>query len=266
MGDVNNTAKVLADCLLALKEEPEAPTAALSLLKTYCKFDNALCFALGNGSYKSYITLNIALGGNVVVIPRDKLPLPKNGMNRIGPGKLLKLKDVRAESTLWACPLTGENPARFLFMAASVPGAAFKAELLETALREAGEVLIPQGAQKRSADRGRREGQNAVMEALLKYSRTAPAFQGIVLQTPRKPARGTPRETPEEFFRRLAFIVDSFARVVKLPSNDALVLLPDTRDRELISHRLSKTLNTPSLTSFESEKPEQAFSLLQPYL
>jgi hypothetical protein len=191
------------------------------------------------------------------------LGLSRNGINRIGQGKLLKLKDVNAESTLWACPFSGEGPQRFLFMAASGQ-AAFKADLLEAVLKQAGNILLPSG-EPSNADR--REKQNDVMAALLRYSKKVSAFGGIVLRSPQSPPdRGTDAAKLDGFLKQLASMLGSFGAVVKLPSKDALILLPGNRDRNLISHRLSKTLSLTPLAVFESNQPERAFSLLRPYL
>ncbi|MDR3338291.1 MAG: hypothetical protein LBT16_13920 [Treponema sp.] len=255
--DLGKGGEELVQRIRVLKGNKADPGAVLAMLKSYCHFETALCFVLSNGNYKSYAALDLDLGKNRIVIPREKIKLPKKGMNPVGPGRLLNLKGIGPRSVLWACPL-GFSPAlSCLLMVTSDPSSDFDPLLTGRLIGRVGEALIPQGALRESP-----VNEGTLRSELESYSRNRSGFQGIVLQNP----NWISREKLPQYYRKLNGMLRSFARVLVLPSQCALILLPDTKDRELISHRLANTLRTSPLFTFESDRPERAFSLVQPYL
>jgi hypothetical protein len=103
---------------------------------------------------------------------------------------------------------------------------------------------------------------DAVREALLNYGLNNPVYQGIVLDVP----KDTGQNKLERYFSLVSFMVASFGNTIRLPSNCALILLPGTKDRQLIGHRLAKTLRTNALADFEAGKVDQALSRIQSFL
>jgi hypothetical protein len=102
-------------------------------------------------------------------------------------------------------------------------------------------------------------GEKAVLNALQNYWRLNPSFQGIVLEGPK-----TPGEAEFElFFDAAASMASSVGRAVPLPSKNILILFPQAPDRELLTHRLVKSLRTRALASFEAKSPGEAFSRIQ---
>jgi hypothetical protein len=102
----------------------------------------------------------------------------------------------------------------------------------------------------------------AVREALLNYGLNNQAYQGIVLDMPKDAGQ----DKAERYFSLVSFMVASFGNAIRLPSNCALILLPGTRDRQLIGHRLARTLRTNALADFEAENTDQALSRIQSFL
>ena len=62
--------------------------------------------------------------------------------------------------------------------------------------------------------------------------------------------------------RLIQNIIDRAGSVLALPSGNSLILLRGKVDRELIAHRLSKSLNLVSIMSLESKKPEKLIDIL----
>jgi hypothetical protein len=83
------------------------------------------------------------------------------------------------------------------------------------------------------------------------YHKTHPSFQGIILKFP----------ADSKLFR----MVSHFGAAFALSPEHSLVLLPEDVDRELLAHRLSKSLNAPVLDQFQSGDPGEALGLLEPY-
>jgi hypothetical protein len=100
-----------------------------------------------------------------------------------------------------------------------------------------------------------------VWDKLAAYGKDRSGFQGIVLEPP-----GDMEEGPEEFTARVAAMVASFGTALTLPAAGTLILFDKSKDRELISHRISKTLRTRALFNFQADNPGDAYKLLQAYL
>ena len=58
------------------------------------------------------------------------------------------------------------------------------------------------------------------------------------------------------FHVKIQNIIDRAGTVIPLPSGNPLILLRGTVDRELITHRLSRSLDIMPVLSFEAETPE----------
>jgi hypothetical protein len=100
-----------------------------------------------------------------------------------------------------------------------------------------------------------------VEKALEGFWRAGSTYQGIILE--RSGDAGS-----ERFFARASSMAASFGRSFRLPSGDALILFSPgsgspSRDRDLITHRLVKTLRTRALAVFHAGSPEEALSRAQ---
>ncbi|MDR0388285.1 MAG: hypothetical protein LBH57_09655 [Treponema sp.] len=102
-------------------------------------------------------------------------------------------------------------------------------------------------------------GTEAVRNALRNYWLQNSSFQGIVLELPEH-AGGAGFKT---FFAAVSSMVASIGRALPLSSKNVLFLFSKDLDRELLTHRLVKTLRTRALVSFEADSPGEAFSWIQ---
>jgi hypothetical protein len=68
------------------------------------------------------------------------------------------------------------------------------------------------------------------------------------------------------FIADVSRIVKMTGKVIPLNSGCPLILFSPETDRELIAHRLSKTLHTTILFSFEADSPETVINTIQPLL
>jgi hypothetical protein len=103
-------------------------------------------------------------------------------------------------------------------------------------------------------------GQEKTGQEIQEYRKSHPVFQAIVLEFP-----GNSGETGETFGEKAARMAGAFGSVLSLPSGSSLVLIPENMDRELLAHRLAKSLHTQVLCQFEADDPGKALTLLGPY-
>jgi hypothetical protein len=96
---------------------------------------------------------------------------------------------------------------------------------------------------------------------ITQYQKDQAPFQGIILDAPDRGQGGG-----RKFLDRIADMILCFGTVISLPAGRSLILLPASLDRELIAHRISRSLNTPALGAFETPDPEGAMKELRPFL
>ena len=100
--------------------------------------------------------------------------------------------------------------------------------------------------------------EKAIMEKLyagfLKYG----VFQGIVLEALKYSAG--------EFSGRLSSMVSNFGSAEGLAPGRALIIFSTKVDGELIGKHLAKTVPGNNLFSFQANNPQEAFSLVKPFL
>jgi hypothetical protein len=90
------------------------------------------------------------------------------------------------------------------------------------------------------------------------------SYQGIILGLPKYAGK----TGFEKFFGMVSSMVASFGHTLRLPSGDVLILFsPEdsspSRDRDLLTHRLVKTLRTRALAGFHAESPEEVLSRIR---
>jgi hypothetical protein len=107
-------------------------------------------------------------------------------------------------------------------------------------------------------------GTEEVRNIIRGYWLRNPSCQGIVLELPEYAKRDCfPEAGFETFFGTVASMVASFGRAVRLPSKNILILFSKAGDRELLTHRLVKSLRTRALASFEADSPGEVLSRIQ---
>jgi hypothetical protein len=105
-------------------------------------------------------------------------------------------------------------------------------------------------------------GTEVVQNVIRGYWLRNPSCQGIVLELPEYAGEAG----FERFFGTAASMIASFGRAIRLPSKNILILFSKTGDRELLTHRLVKSLRTKALASFEADSPGEILSRIQSFL
>ena len=113
--------------------------------------------------------------------------------------------------------------------------------------------LLSRAAELITEDSG--EDSKTLKDKIAQYHRRNADFNCIVLEIPNSTGKDK-----INFCEKVSGIIHTAGIVIPLPSGRPLILLPPTINRELIVHRLSKSLNTSALSSFEAEDTETVLS------
>jgi len=92
--------------------------------------------------------------------------------------------------------------------------------------------------------------QDKLAESITKFSSVYASFSCILFEVPRN------TDDNAIFCKKVNVMIDKMGTVIPLPNGRPLVMLPLSQDRELIAHRLSKTLNAEILLSFPADSSE----------
>jgi hypothetical protein len=117
------------------------------------------------------------------------------------------------------------------------------------------ETRVPQGGGLLN-----RISQKTILEKAVKESLAANSgsFQGIVIEAIHYTAGG--------FSGRIFSMVSGFGTAQPLTPGRCLVLFSSAEDRELIACHLAKMVSGKNIFHFKADNPQEAFSLLKPYI
>jgi hypothetical protein len=87
-------------------------------------------------------------------------------------------------------------------------------------------------------------------ELIKKYCREYNNFNCILFENPPN------ADDKTQFCQKVNTMIDKMGTVISLSTGRPLIMLPLSIDRELIAHRLSKTLNAKILLSFQADSSE----------
>jgi hypothetical protein len=263
--ELDDMGKALRDRILRLPPAKNSPDTALSLLKAYGSFQAGLCLSLSGDQYISYASSGA--GSNSVTVNRDSIDAQagKGDFFRLDSPDMVSGFPAGKETRFWVFPLDNNKPRTNLLMVTEEGKTQFSPETLEAIIREAGGALIPPAVKETQAPQKGKglfaaAGKEKTGQEIQEYRKTHPAFQAIVLELPENAG-----ETGESFGEKVSRMAGAFGSVLSLPPGNSLVLIPANLDRELLAHRLSKSLNTRILCQFEADDPDKALSLLGPY-
>ena len=93
-------------------------------------------------------------------------------------------------------------------------------------------------------------------EEIIRYHKINPVFNCVLLEIP----ASSGGEDKADFCQKVSGMINKIGSVIPLPSGRPLILLPSSIDRELIAHRLSKSLAAMPLLSFEAASPESVLN------
>jgi hypothetical protein len=98
---------------------------------------------------------------------------------------------------------------------------------------------------------------------IIKYCNTYTSVHGIVLSYPR---HYDEKKEGESFNRQVNRIIAVLGTAVPLSPRYSLVLFSNTIDRELLAHRLSRSLKTEVPVVFQSDNAASVVEYIRPYL
>ncbi|MDR2258829.1 MAG: hypothetical protein LBE14_06745 [Treponema sp.] len=263
--ELDEMGKVLRDRIRRLPATNTSPDTALSLLKAYGSFHTGICFFLSGEFYESYASSGA--GTKKIKIPKNHITAPagKKGFCRLDYPELFSGPAI-PRGNLWVFSLDNESPRKRFLLITEDGNSPFHPELMAALLSEIRGSLIPPdriaAPPPAKANHPAGQSREEIARGLRQYHTNHPSFQGILLEPPRK-ERG---EAKNGFTERVSRMVSSFGSVFPLPPGNCLVLFPETIDRELLAHRLSKSLDSQVLRHFQADDPGTAIIQLGPYL
>jgi hypothetical protein len=98
---------------------------------------------------------------------------------------------------------------------------------------------------------------------IIKYCNTYTSVYGIVLACPQNYDEEQEGET---FVKQLNRIIAALGTAVPLSPHYCLVLFSNTVDRELLAHRLSKTMETETPVVFQADNLNAVVEYIRPFL
>jgi hypothetical protein len=98
---------------------------------------------------------------------------------------------------------------------------------------------------------------------ILKYCNTYTSVHGIVLSYPKNYDE---KKEGESFNQQVNRIITALGTAVPLSPRYSLVLFSNTIDRELLAHRLSRSLETETPVIFKSDNAASVVEYIRPYL
>jgi len=90
----------------------------------------------------------------------------------------------------------------------------------------------------------------SLLELIKKYSEEYNNFNCIIFENPPN------TDDTTQFRQKVNTMIDKMGTVISLSTGRPLIMLPLSVDRDLIAHRLSKTLNAKILLSFQADSSE----------
>ncbi|WP_010255901.1 hypothetical protein [Treponema primitia] len=295
--ELSEAGKALRDRILRLGLKKSSAYTALSLLKGYGSFKIGACLELKKDVYESYVS--VGLGISKLRIPKDGLTGGKQSFLKISNPESFGFKFFTAGMNLWMFTLDNCSPFRYLLLAVEESGSGFNPAAIALLISETNKVFFPienraepaperfdlevpediitrkeaipkeenpaesslsasqtfQGVEPEETPEG-------IRTKITGYHQNNTDFQGILLEAPAV----APKSSNAPFAEHVSVMAGAFGPLIVLPSKRVLVLLPPSLDREIVAHRLSKSLGAEVLVCFETDVPDKALELIQPYL
>ena len=270
---LDDMGKALRERLGKLPQKRSTPYTALSLLKAYTAFQAGACLSLKDGNYFSYTS--VGFGIEKLSIPQEKIwPGEKAASRhfRLDPQQILATKNAKEDLTHWVFPLdvsasnTGQPWTAVMILAAHESSDFDPYLILAMLDKVADKMLLPAADEQAPApgfdtplEAEEKTEHQKLEEEIAQFHQTHLDFNCIVLENPAvKLSHDLTAQSA--FCEKVSSVVDKAGTVIPLPSDRPLVLFPVVMDRELIAHRLSKTLDAVVLLSFQANNPENALT------
>jgi len=258
--------EALRERLGRLPQNKSTPNTALTLLKAYGAFHTGLCLSLGDGNYSGYAS--VGLGLEKLSIPAGAIWSGENAQAKffkIDSPESLGITNSEQNFIYWVFPLDSsvhntKEPWGAVMILGASESSGFNPEPISIILDDVADKMVFPASEEDAAsvapevsftlafDSGQ---QNTVENEVTLFHRLYLDFNCIVLENP---------AAESGFCEKVSAIINKAGTVIPLASDRPMILFPIALDRELIAHRLSKTLNTKPLLSFEANNPENVFT------
>ena len=239
--------EALKERLRKLPVKKDTPYTALSLLKAYAVFQSGICLKLNKGIYSSYTSVGI--GVENISINKESIKSGKGQKYfKLDNGKNLGIKSDKGDIVYWVFPLDslGKN---IMILGARDPS--FNPVIVSAIIEDVADKMLMEPDKKNPEPQAEiiSEDSDSVQAKIAHFYEIYNTLNCIIFEN----------NGEEDFCRKVQDIVDRTGTVIPLSSGNPLILFRGTVDRELIAHRLSKSLNARLLLSFEAESPENVF-------
>jgi hypothetical protein len=264
--------KALQDSLRHLPPGESSPSAGLTLLKVYGSFQRGCCLSLKEESYYTYASVGSDM--ETISIYKEDIYSPETDEAYFSIN--LQFVNEAGAAPAWIFPLSNDwnhvlliieepasefNPEAISRVISAVPGAFILSPEKGPGLLKLGQEkqksLLPSGGEPRPTASAEGSGEG-IQQEIQKFYGSYASIQGIVLEQPALPG-------DKEFSVQVNRIVSSLGTAMALPSRRCLVLFSNTIDRELLAHRLCKSLKTQALSVFMADNVQAVSDIIRPY-
>lgn len=294
ISELDDMGKILRDRILQLAQKGVSPYTVLSLLKAYGSFRIGICLSLANDQYVGYASVGLGIEKTHIPLERMPAPLtrtpqiereeaPRKIYYKIEAPEMLSIKAIDSQADAWVFPLDDREPCKSILLLVAEENVQFNPQIIARLLSDIRKVLIQKQEVQEvleslipKQEKGAKlvQLETAVQECILdktaitkevkntiiKYQKIHPSFQGIILESPHILEEGE----KNHFGVHISQMVTSFGSVIPLSPARSLVLFQKSMDRELIAHRLSKSLGLILVLDFEADTAEGAFAVISP--
>ncbi|MCL2094314.1 MAG: hypothetical protein FWH12_09015 [Treponema sp.] len=257
---LDDIGEALKERINGLQVSENTPYTVLSLIKTYCAFQWAVCLSLRESHYLAYASIGLDTD-NI------KIPLDLIWKNNLEDEVFFSLDHIRdrivisnvKEQGIWGFPILSRERKKnspwdgILVMSVSDPS--FQAAVIPALLGGASDKILYQGSKNNAHT-------NRTLQGMLQhYMEHHPVFNCILFENPVL----VEGQYPESMYDNIAAMIGEAGVVIPMPDERPLVLLPIKIDRELLLHRISKSLHAEPLISFESNNISTALSRINSF-
>ena len=288
---LDDMGKALKERIGRLSRNSSTPYTALSLLKAYSAFQTGICLSLQSGIYSSYTS--VGLGIDKISIPCEKIwseekaGLPFFRLDSASKGENQEIISGHDNLCYWIFPLGGEAFAKgensrrpwteIMILGVHITegtNSDFNPEYISAIVKGSSEKFLT-GTEKHAGEpvvvnipAGKEYGKDeaeipiALKEKIAEYHRIHADFNCILLDIP----ESSDDDDKSGFLKNVSKMLNMTGTVLSLGKGYPLILLPKMYDLELITHRISRSLNIKPLKTFEASSPENVFNQIKSLL
>lgn len=221
------------------------PYTALSLLKAFQPFSAGLCLILRKDNYECVASIGVESAAESIPIA-SLFPPSDLGPHSIGAAGDFGIASATPETEAWVFPVSPEEaPYGAALILVEEPGKPLSLPILSRVIAACAEQFAPLPEPRKDAGVGTKE---VLASTLKKFP-----CQLIVLE----------REGSGDLAKEAGAAVASLGSAIALSEGQALIAIPPGHDRELLAHRLAKSLQAVALAAAEVSSMDAAQEFLK---